>query len=132
VQVDLVVGQHEADALYALVGAANRAHAIATDYASPSGFGTALIDHEGRPASCWPTTRIDLHQSLLTIDHAAWVLDRHGPLRDDTAVSGRAKVAVSEALFRVADRSCRSWAAPASPTTPGSADLPRYPRLPDL
>jgi len=75
---------------------------------------------------------IDLHQSLLTIDHAAWVLDRHGPLRDDTAVSGRAKVAVSEALFRVADRSVQIMGGAGVTTTPGSADLPRYPRLPDL
>ena len=30
--------------------------------------------------------------------HAAWVLDQHGPLKDDTAVSGRAKVAVSPGL----------------------------------
>jgi acyl-CoA dehydrogenase len=86
-------------------GAAKRAHDIATDYAyHRQGFGKALIDHEG-VGFMLADNEIDLHQSMLTIDHAAWVLDQHGPLRDDTAVSGRAKVAVSEALFRVADRS---------------------------
>jgi len=85
-------------------GAASRAHAIATDYAyHRQGFGKPLIDHEG-VGFMLADNDIDLHQALLTIDHAAWVLDQHGPLKADTAVSGRAKVAVSEALFKVADR----------------------------
>ena len=45
----------------------------------------------------------------LTLPHGHFgtkkpVVDPKAPLKDDTAVSGRAKVAVSEALFRVADR----------------------------
>jgi len=84
-------------------GAARRAHDIAVDYACRrQAFGKALIDHEG-VGFMLADNEIDLKQSELTIDWCAWVLDNggHGA---GTAESSLAKVAVSEALFRVADR----------------------------
>jgi acyl-CoA dehydrogenase len=82
-------------------GAARRAHDIAAAYACRrQSFGKALIDHEG-VGFMLADNEIDLHQSLLTIDHTAWVLDQGG---QGTLESSMAKVACSEALYRVADR----------------------------
>ncbi|MGE5501223.1 MAG: acyl-CoA dehydrogenase family protein [Ignavibacteriales bacterium] len=84
-------------------GAARRAHDIATDYAMRrQAFGKPLIDHEG-VGFMLADNEIDLKQAELTIDWCAWVLDHvgHG---GGGAESSIAKVAVSEALFRVADR----------------------------
>ncbi|QLC25393.1 acyl-CoA dehydrogenase [Parasphingopyxis algicola] len=82
-------------------GACTRAHEIATDYAvRRQAFGKPLIDHEGVGFQL-ADNLIDLKQSELMIDWCAEVLDT-GAL--GTAESSMAKVAVSEALFRIADR----------------------------
>ncbi len=83
------------------LGAATRAQEIATAYAvTRHAFGKALIDHEG-VGFMLADNMIDLQQATLMIDWCAAVLDS-GLL--GTVESSMAKVAVSEALFRVADR----------------------------
>lgn len=83
------------------LGAATRANEIATEYAlKRHAFGKALIDHEG-VGFMLADNLIDLKQAELMTDWAAGVLDA-GEL--GTAESSIAKVAVSEALMRVADR----------------------------
>ena len=83
------------------LGACIRAHEIATDYANRrQAFGKPLIDHEG-VGFMLADNMIDLKQCELMIDWCAGVLDT-GSL--GTAESSMAKVAVSEALMRVADR----------------------------
>ena len=82
-------------------GAAKRANEIATDYAvKRHAFGKLLIDHEGVGVML-ADNLIDLKQAELMIDWCADILDT-GVL--GTAESSMAKVAVSDALFRVADR----------------------------
>jgi acyl-CoA dehydrogenase len=82
-------------------GAAVRANEIATDYVCRrQAFGKLLIDHEGVGFQL-ADNLIDLKQSELMIDWCADVLDS-GDL--GTAESSIAKVSVSEALSRVADR----------------------------
>ena len=84
-------------------GAAKRAHDISVDYACRrQAFGKPIIDHEG-VGFMLADNEIDLKQAELTIDWCAWVLDNadHG---GGLAESSLAKVACSEALFRVADR----------------------------
>ena len=82
-------------------GAATRAHEIATDYACRrEAFGKLLIDHEG-VGFMLAENGIDLKQAELMIDWCADILDA-GAL--GTAESSMTKVAVSEALMRVADR----------------------------
>lgn len=82
-------------------GACLRAQEIATDYAcGREAFGKPLIDHEG-VGFMLAENLIDLKQAELMIDWCAGVLDT-GSL--GTAESSMAKVAVSEALMRVADR----------------------------
>ena len=82
-------------------GACVRANEIATDYANRRmAFGKALIDHEG-VGFMLAENLIDLKQAELMIDWCAGVLDT-GSL--GTAESSMAKVAVSEALMRIADR----------------------------
>ncbi len=84
-------------------GAARRAHDIAVDYACRrQSFGKPLIDHEG-VGFMLADNEIDLKQAELTIDWCADVLDAGGH-GSGTAESSIAKVAVSEALFRIADR----------------------------
>jgi acyl-CoA dehydrogenase len=83
------------------LGACLRANEIATDYANRrEAFGKPLIDHEG-VGFMIAENLIDLKQAELMIDWTAGVLDA-GSL--GTAESSMAKVAVSEALMRVADR----------------------------
>ena len=83
------------------LGACIRCQEIATDYANRrEAFGKVLIDHEG-VGFMLADNLIDLKQSELIIDWCAGVLDS-GSL--GTAESSMAKVAVSEALMRVADR----------------------------
>lgn len=82
-------------------GACVRANEIATDYACRRhAFGKALVDHEG-VGFMLAENLIDLKQAELMIDWCASVLDT-GDL--GTAESSMAKVAVSEALMRIADR----------------------------
>ncbi len=82
-------------------GAATRANEIATNYACRrSAFGKLLVDHEG-VGFMLAENLIDLKQAELMIDWCADVLDQ-GNL--GTAESSMTKVAVSEALMRVADR----------------------------
>ena len=83
------------------LGAATRCHEIAVDYAvRRSAFGKLLIDHEG-VGFMLADNQIDLKQCELMIDWCADVLDTGAT---GTHESSMAKVAVSEALFRVADR----------------------------
>ena len=83
------------------LGCGIRAQEIATDYACRrEAFGKKLIDHEG-VGFMLAENMIDLQQSELIIDWCAGVLDG-GSL--GTTESSMAKVAVSEALYRVADR----------------------------
>jgi acyl-CoA dehydrogenase len=83
------------------LGAATRANEIATAYAvKRHAFGKPLIDHEGVGFQL-ADNLIELKQAELMIDWCASVLDG-GAL--GTAESSMAKVAVSEGLFRVADR----------------------------
>ncbi|MBW6523958.1 acyl-CoA dehydrogenase [Sphingomonas sp. RHCKR47] len=83
------------------LGSCQRAHEIATDYANRRhAFGKPLIDHEG-VGFMLAENLIDLKQAELMIDWCADVLDT-GAL--GTAESSMAKVAVSEALMRIADR----------------------------
>ena len=82
-------------------GAAIRANEIATAYAwRRKAFGKTLIDHEG-VGFMLAENLIDLKQAELMIDWCATVLDS-GSL--GSAESSMTKVAVSEALMRVADR----------------------------
>jgi acyl-CoA dehydrogenase len=83
------------------LGACTRAQEIATEYAiRREAFGKALIEHEG-VGFMLADNRIDLQQCELMIDWCAGVLDTgaSGGLE-----SSMTKVAVAEALFRVADR----------------------------
>jgi len=83
------------------LGACMRAQEIAADYAvKRHAFGKPLIEHEG-VGFMLAENRIDLKQAELMIDWCADVLDSGAP---GTLESSMAKVAVSEALFRVADR----------------------------
>jgi len=82
-------------------GVATRAHEIAVDYANRRhAFGKPLVDHEG-VGFMLADNLIDLKQAELMIDWCAGVLDT-GSL--GTSESSMTKVAVSDALFRVADR----------------------------
>lgn len=83
------------------LGACIRAHEIATDYACRrEAFSKTLIDHEG-VGFMLAENRIDLKQAELMVYWCAQILDT-GSL--GTTESSMAKVAVSEALMRVADR----------------------------
>jgi acyl-CoA dehydrogenase len=82
-------------------GGATRANEIATAYACRrQAFGKPLIDHEG-VGFMLAENLIDLKQAELMIDWCASVLDSGAP---GTTESSMTKVAVSEALMRVADR----------------------------
>jgi acyl-CoA dehydrogenase len=83
------------------LGACTRANEIATDYANRrQAFGKTLIDHEG-VGFMLADNLIELKQAELMIDWCAGVLD-DGHLA--VAESSMTKVAVSEALMRIADR----------------------------
>lgn len=83
------------------LGACIRANEIAADYANRRhAFGKPLVDHEG-VGFMLADNLIDLKQCELMIDWCAEVLDS-GSL--GTSESSMAKVAVSEALMRIADR----------------------------
>jgi acyl-CoA dehydrogenase len=83
------------------LGGCARAHEIAVDYAcSRKAFGKQLIEHEA-VGFMLVDNLIDLKQAELLIDWCAGILDA-GSLA--TMESSMTKAAVSEALFRVADR----------------------------
>lgn len=83
------------------LGAAARAHDIATSYAAKRhAFGTTLARHEA-VGFMLADNEIDLHMCRLVIQETAWRLDRGEHARHESSM---AKVFVSEALFRVADR----------------------------
>jgi acyl-CoA dehydrogenase len=83
------------------LGACTRANEIATDYANRrQAFGKTLIDHEA-VGFMLADNLIELKQAELMIDWCAGVLDA-GHLA--VAESSMTKVAVSEALMRIADR----------------------------
>lgn len=83
------------------LGACTRAQEIAAEYAvKREAFGRMLIDHEG-VGYMLADNRIELQQCELIIDWCAGILDSGSRA---TIESSMAKVAVSEALFRTADR----------------------------
>lgn len=83
------------------LGTVARADEIARAYATTrKAFGKLLIDHEG-VGFMLADNLIDLQQAALMIDWCAGVLDGGSA---GTTESSMTKVAVSEALFRVADR----------------------------
>ncbi|WP_018989685.1 acyl-CoA dehydrogenase family protein [Aromatoleum toluclasticum] len=83
------------------LGAARRAHDIATDYARRrQAFGKSLGSHEG-VGFMLADNEIDIHSARLAIWHTAWVLDQGHLAIHDSSMS---KVLVSEACWRVVDR----------------------------
>jgi acyl-CoA dehydrogenase len=84
------------------LGAARRAHDIATDYARRrTAFGKPLGEHEG-VGFMLADNEMDIHTSRLAIWHCAWVLDQGERGRHESSM---AKVICSEAIWRVVDRS---------------------------
>jgi alkylation response protein AidB-like acyl-CoA dehydrogenase len=84
------------------LGAARRAHDIATDYARRrTAFGKPLGEHEG-VGFMLADNEMDLHTSRLVIWHAAWLLDQGQRAGHESSM---AKVICSEAIWRVVDRS---------------------------
>ena len=83
------------------LGQARRAHDIAVDYARQRrAFGKPLAEHEG-VGFMLADNDIDLQTARLHIWHTAWLLDRG---EKGNFESSRAKVACSEAEWRVVDR----------------------------
>lgn len=83
------------------LGAARRAHDIATEYArSRQAFGHALADHEG-VGFMLADNEMDLRSSRLLIWHTAWLLDQGHKCNEE---SSQAKTVVSEAVWRIVDR----------------------------
>jgi acyl-CoA dehydrogenase len=83
------------------LGQARRAHDIATEYAcAREAFGKPLAEHEG-VGFMLADNDIDMQSARLHIWHTAWLLDQG---ESGNFESSRAKVACSEAQWRVADR----------------------------
>jgi len=83
------------------LGAAERAHSIAVDYArTRTAFGKSIGEHEG-VSFMLADNEIALHQCRLTIWHACWLMDNGHKARHESSM---AKSYVSEELFKVADR----------------------------
>ena len=83
------------------LGAVRRAHDVAVDYARRrEAFGKPIGEHEGI-GFMLADNEMDMHVARLAIWQCAWLLDQ-----GDLALheSSRAKVIVSEAAWRVADR----------------------------
>ena len=84
------------------LGAARRAHDVATTYARErEAFGRRLGDHEG-VGFALADNQIELHSCRLAILHAAWTLDQGGDIR---VLSAMCKAQCAEAYWRVVDRS---------------------------
>ena len=83
------------------LGAAQRAHDIATEYATRrQAFGQSLIEHEG-VGFLLADNEMDLHLTRLGVRHCAWLLDQGQRASNESSMI---KVQASEACFRVADR----------------------------
>ncbi|MDP3513445.1 MAG: acyl-CoA dehydrogenase family protein [Sulfuritalea sp.] len=83
------------------LGAARRAHDVATEYARRrEAFGRAIGEHEG-VGFMLADNELDLHSARLAVWHCAWVLDQGSLALHE---SSRAKVIVAEAVWRVVDR----------------------------
>lgn len=83
------------------LGGARRAHDIATEYVRERiAFGDQLAAHEGVSYQL-ADNEIDMRTSRLLIWHTAWLLDQGERANVE---SSQAKVAVSEALWRIVDR----------------------------
>jgi alkylation response protein AidB-like acyl-CoA dehydrogenase len=83
------------------LGAVRRAHDVAVNYAQTrQAFGKSIGEHEG-VGFMLADNEMDMHVARLVVWHCAWLLDQ-GELASHE--SSRAKVIVSEALWRVADR----------------------------
>ena len=84
------------------LGQARRINDVALAYARQrEAFGKVLGQHEG-VGFMLADNAIDLQAARLTIGYTAWVLDQGGTGNLESSMS---KVSVSEALWRVADRS---------------------------
>ncbi len=84
------------------LGAARRAHDTALAYAARRrAFGKRLGEHEG-VGFMLADNAMDLHAARLSTWHTAWVLDQGQRGKHESSMS---KVAVSEAVWRVVDRS---------------------------
>lgn len=82
-------------------GAAQRAHQIAARYAQGrTAFGKPLLEHEG-VGFALARNEIELKQTELMIDWAAWTLDQG---QRGSSESSMTKYACSETLFQVVDR----------------------------
>ena len=87
------------------LGAAQRAHDIATSYASTRyAFGEKIGDHGGL-ASQLSDSEIDIHLSRLFIYNTAWLLDQGNEARNESSMS---KIFCSEAAFRIVDRAMQT------------------------
>ena len=83
------------------LGAARRAHDIAIAYAGKrEAFGKTLGQHEG-VGFMLADNEMDIRTSRLLIWHTAWLLDQGERAGTESSI---AKVACSEAIYRVADR----------------------------
>lgn len=83
------------------LGAAQRTQDIAVAHAARRpAFGKLIGEHEGIGFQL-ADNDMDLHLARLVTQHGAWVLDQG---HEGSMESSRAKVIVSEALYRVADR----------------------------
>ena len=83
------------------LGQARRAHDIAVDYARRrTAFGKALGEHEG-VGFMLADNDIDMHTARMHVWHTTWLLDNG---HKGNFESSRAKVACSEAAWRVVDR----------------------------
>ncbi|MFP6757393.1 MAG: acyl-CoA dehydrogenase family protein [Alphaproteobacteria bacterium] len=83
------------------LGAARRAHDIATAYAiEREAFGQALVEHEG-VGFMLADNEIDIYTSRQAIWHTAWLLDQGEQARQESSIT---KVYCSEAAFRIVDR----------------------------
>ena len=87
------------------LGAAQRAHDIATSYASKRyAFGKKIGDHGGL-AFQLADNEIDIQMSRLFIYNTAWLLDQGEEARNESSMS---KIFCSEAAFRVVDRAMQT------------------------
>jgi acyl-CoA dehydrogenase len=83
------------------LGAARRAHDIATEYARRrQAFGKTLGSHEG-VGFMLADNEMDIHSARLAIWHTAWVLDQGSLALHESSV---AKVIAAEACWRIVDR----------------------------